>query len=112
MNSGDFDTRVRIDERTEDTQDAAGQPVVAWVEVATLWAKKKPLRGSELFVAQQITTAVQYEFWIRWRSDLADPTFVTKCRLVHEGVAYDITYAGEVGRREGLRLMVKLPGEL
>jgi SPP1 family predicted phage head-tail adaptor len=111
MNSGDFDTRVRIDERTELTQDTAGQPEVTWVEVATLWAKKKSLSGRELFVAQQVTPSLQEEFWIRWRSDLADPAFTLKCRLVHGDTAYDITYVGEIGRREGLRLLVKLPGE-
>jgi SPP1 family predicted phage head-tail adaptor len=45
-------------------------------------------------------------FWIRHRSDV-----VGTDRIVYEGVAYDIQHIAEIGRREGLDILVKLPSE-
>lgn len=104
LNSGEMDRRVRIDRRDDTTVDAFGQPITAWTEVCTVWAKKKTLGGSELYRAQQVTPTVQVEWIIRHRTDVD-----TACRLVEGGVAYDIVHVGELGRREGLRLVVKTP---
>lgn len=111
INAGSLDRRVRLEARVESAQDAAGQPVATWVEIATVYARKKALNGRELFAGAQVVPGVTDEYLIRYRADMT-PSEGTKARLVDEdGVAYDITYIGEVERKKWLRLLVQLPGD-
>lgn len=111
LNSGELDRLCTLQSRTEADVDDAGQPIVTWVDIATVYCRRKDLSGREMLAAAQIVPSVQVEFIIRWRGDMP-PQSATKRRVVCEGVAYDITYIGEIGRRDGLRLLAKLPGDV
>jgi SPP1 family predicted phage head-tail adaptor len=101
VKAGELDRRVTIEEYTE-TQDDYGEPIKDWVAVATVWAQVQPLRGSERFLAQQVSADVETRFRIRWRDDVTD-----KMRLLYETAYYNITAILEIGRHEGLEIMAK-----
>jgi SPP1 family predicted phage head-tail adaptor len=108
IQAGKLDRRVTVQERTV-VRDEAGGETVTWVARATVWASRRDysnVSAREQVLANQLTPVSQVTFRIRHRSDveLTD-------RLVHDGVAYDIQHIAEVGRREGLDLLVKLPSE-
>jgi SPP1 family predicted phage head-tail adaptor len=60
----------------------------------------------EQVLANQLTPVSQVTFRVRFRSDV-----VLTDRVVHDGVSYDIQHIAEVGRREGLDILVKMPSE-
>lgn len=101
MQAGALDRRVTI-ERATVTQDSAGQQIRTWGVLATVWASVRPLRGAEAMMAMQVHATQTLEVSIRYREGI-DPT---THRLLIAGVAHDITAAFEIGRREGLRMLV------
>lgn len=105
IQAGKLDRRVTIQERTV-ARDAAGGETVTWVDRATVWAAKVDVTGRELLMASQMVETAQARFRIRYRSDVEQTD-----RVVYDGVAYDIQHKAEIGRREGLELLVKLPSE-
>lgn len=64
-----------------------GEPVETWVDLATVWAAKTDIRGTDT------------RFKIRWRRDV-EP----RDRILCEGNYYDITGTVELGRREALEI--------
>jgi SPP1 family predicted phage head-tail adaptor len=101
VKAGDLDRRLTIEEYIE-TQDAYGEPIKDWVVLDTVWAQITPVRGSERYVAQQVSGEAETRFRIRWRDDVTD-----KMRLVYENAYYNITAVLEIGRHEGLEIMAK-----
>lgn len=107
LHSSELDRRVFLERRNDTAVDPTGQAVPTWVFIAVVWAKKIPLKGKELLSAQQITPYAQEEYVIRYRTDITE-----SCRLTEEtGLHLDIIHIAEVGRREGLRLLCKKPGD-
>jgi SPP1 family predicted phage head-tail adaptor len=49
------------------TLDSYGQPVEEWADVATVWARLRPLSGRELYYAQQMHAQTTHEVVTRWR---------------------------------------------
>jgi SPP1 family predicted phage head-tail adaptor len=45
--------------------DSVGQPVQAWTDVLTVWARVLPLHGTEAMVAQQIRGTASHEITMR-----------------------------------------------
>jgi SPP1 family predicted phage head-tail adaptor len=82
------------------TQNAYGEPIVEWEDVATVWAGKRDMKGMERFAAQQVMAQVDTKFVIRYRSDVTPIN-----RLVFEGRNYDIVSVLELGRRESLEIL-------
>ena len=64
MQAGKLDKRVTIQQRST-TQDAYGQPVETWADVATVWAGIEDISGREYFAAQSTQNAVQTKITIR-----------------------------------------------
>lgn len=56
-----------------DTSDDSGALVRVWTDVADIWAKIEPQRGSEMFVAGEQETVLAHNVTIRWRPDAASP---------------------------------------
>ena len=56
-----------------DTSDDSGALVRVWTDVADIWAKIEPQRGSEMFVAGEQETVLTHNVTIRWRPDVASP---------------------------------------
>ena len=102
MQAGKLDKRIQIQRATE-TQDSYGEEVKTWpgTVIATLWAEKKDLDGSEPFQAQQVGAFVTTQFTVRYLSGIA-----AEMRVVHDGTPYDIKAVLESDRRkESLRLL-------
>lgn len=99
MRAGALDQRVTLQSRSV-TQDAYGQDVITWVDIATVWAECQPLRGREFFAAMQVQQEQTVKVHIRYRTGI-DQT----CRLVWDGVNHDITGVIPVGRKDMLEIM-------
>lgn len=64
-------------------QDALGQQLQTWADVATVRADIQPLSGRELLAAQAIRTEVSHRISLRYSSLLADPLKVAAMRVVY-----------------------------
>ena len=96
-NPGRLDRRITIQEDVG-TQDAAGQPVSDWQDIAanpTVWAEVVPVGGSEVFQAKQCGAETVKKFRIRWRGDVT-----AKMRVVYDSDNYDIADVAEDRRFE------------
>jgi len=69
LNAGALDQRVTIQARST-VQDARGQVLDAWVDVATVWARVQPRRGRDFFAAAQDQATFDCTVWIRHRADI------------------------------------------
>ncbi len=66
-------------------QDGAGQPLVAWVDVANVWADVRHTSGLEAIKAGAATSLVQTSIRVRARPDLS-----AALRAVVAGQAYQV----------------------
>ncbi len=91
---GHLDRRITVQQNTP-AQDAAGQPVESWADLATVWAEVVPVGGTELFQARQFGAETVVKFRIRYRGD------VTRAmRVVYDSDNYDIADVAEDRRFE------------
>ncbi|MFA5671756.1 MAG: head-tail adaptor protein, partial [Synergistaceae bacterium] len=74
---------------------------------ATVWAERLELRGDERWNAQQVVAGISCKYRIRYRDDVG-PLDVL---IDSDSREYDITAALELGRKEGLELIVSARGE-
>ena len=95
MQSGRLKHFVTIQRRSE-TQDAIGQPVVAWVQVAQVFADIRHQSGLEAVRADAPVSTVKASVRIRYRTGID-----AGMRVLHRGVVYNITAVlpDEVGRQ-------------
>lgn len=64
---------------------ASGEPLGEWATLDTVWMSIEPLRGRELFAAQEHHSETDVRIRIRYRDDVTD-----KMRVLHEGKYYPI----------------------
>lgn len=84
-------------------EDEYGDPKPEWVTVYSPWASIEPLRGRELFTAQQAASEVTSRIRIRYREGITSDMIV-----VHGGATYQILYIINPDvRNKELHLMVK-----
>ena len=105
--AAEFDRRVVLKSRSG-AKDAAGQVSFTWVTVATVWARRRPLRSREAFGAGQMQTDGALEYRIRHSSAVA--AVATTWRLEDGSSAMDITGVLPIGRNQYLDLMCTAPG--
>jgi len=74
---------------------------------ATVWAERLELRGDERWNAQQVVAGISCKYRIRYRNDVG-PLDVL---IDSDSREYDIEAALELGRKEGLELLVSARGE-
>lgn len=98
MRAGKLDRRVKLQRYTV-TQNTLGEEVQTWVDVATVWAGRRDLRGTERYAAQQMVAKTTVIYTIRYRAGLTPLN-----RLIDGSDVYDIQAALQVGRKEGLEL--------
>lgn len=98
---GQLDQRLTLQSRSAGV-DLLGQASGAWVTVATVWGRARPLRSRELFAAGQIQNVSDIEFTIRYRSDV-----LATWRVLWRGTPHDITGApiDVDGQRQWLQLV-------
>lgn len=72
MRAGKLRHRVTIQSLVAGSpqQTPSGEPDVSWTDVATVWASVEPLRGRELFAAQEHHSRVEVRIRMRYRSGI------------------------------------------
>lgn len=88
------------------TRNGLGEEVVTWGDVATVWAESIPLRGGELYAANQTQQTVDVRFRIRARSGLTNDM-----RLLWRTEPYDITaIIPGAGKWQGMTEIMAISG--
>ncbi len=85
LNAAELDQRVTLQQRATTVSNDLGEPVGAWADVATVWAKAEPLRGREFVAAAQLQQALDVKFTLRWRAGVT-----ASMRLLWRGEPYEI----------------------
>lgn len=102
MQAGRLNTRVTLQRRTAG-QDAAGQPIDGWADVATTWADFRVLQGLEAIRADATTATSRASCRLRWRDDLAPDMRV----LVGSQPWAIVSVQPDVGRRRFVDLVLE-----
>lgn len=84
MDIGAMRDRVTI-QAPSDAQDALGEPVDAWTDVATVWATVGDVSGREYLAADAAQNKAQTKIFIRYRPDV-----MATMRVVHGATVYNI----------------------
>lgn len=84
LDPGQLRDRIEIQRRATG-QDALGQPVQGWEQVAKVWANVRHLNGAEAIKAGAVTSAVNASIRIRWRAGIDAGQ-----RVVFDGRVYEI----------------------
>lgn len=74
---------------------------------ATVWAERLELRGNERWNAQQVVASISCKYRIRYRDDVGPMDVV----IDSDSREYDILASPEIGRKEGIELLVSARGE-
>lgn len=91
LNAGELTSRGKLQQRSN-TSDSQGGQIVAWADVATLWAKIRAVQGTEGFSADQQRPLVTYNITIRYRPGVTPSQYGADAsmRFVVEGRTFDI----------------------
>lgn len=101
MQAGKLDRSIII-ERATAARDGFNNEVVTWHPLAKRRASWRSATAREQLASQEIGSAVEDVFEIRW-STMAS-TITPKDRLRFKERIYDIAEATEMGRRKGIRI--------
>ena len=101
MRAGSLRHRVTIEQPVVDT---AWGGATTWEEFATVWAAVEPLRGRELFAAQQVQSETTAKVTIRYVAGVT-----AKMRILHGSRIFELTAPpiDPEERHRELQLMVK-----
>ena len=103
MKAGKLDKRVTIKVKSA-TRDSYGAEIIGWSTLATVWAQVMPLSGREYFTAAQFVPEAELKIRIRFRED-----FDETAKITYNNIDYDILHIAEIGRQDGLEIVVKKP---
>ena len=101
MISARMDRQITIQQQTV-TYDDYGEPQTSWFDLATVWAEVRQQSARETWQAGKVVET-EMAFKIRYRNGVNET-----CRVVYDGINYDITGVREIGRRDGLEVMEKV----
>ncbi len=107
LNSGDLDREIVLETATQ-TQSDSGEPIVTWGGAETVWAQWLSTSTREVFRLQREGSYIDGLFRIYDKSPRPTPEAT---RVVFEERLYDVTGVVEIGRGEGLELLVVAHGE-
>ena len=103
MKAGKLDRRVQIKVKTA-TRDSFGAEILTYSTLATVWAEVTPISGREYFSAAQFVPEASLKIRMRFREDFDETAIIH-----YDGIDYDILYIAEIGRADGLEVLVKKP---
>lgn len=103
MKAGKLDRRVQIKVKTS-TRDSYGAEILTYSVLATVWAEVVPISGREYFAAAQFIPEATLKIRMRFREDFDETALIS-----YDGVDYNILYIAEIGRADGLEVLVKKP---
>jgi SPP1 family predicted phage head-tail adaptor len=102
MQAGRLRHRLVIQSKSV-TRDSYGGEVVAWVEFATVWGEKRPLRGAEYIAMQSAQADITSRFVIRYL-----PGVTPAMRVLDGEATHDISEVIDVnGRSRELELLCR-----
>lgn len=84
LSASDLRERVTVQAEVR-TPGTGGSGTVEWSDLATLWARVRPMRGSEILDARQVTGGTTYEVTVRYPLP-AGVEVKTDSRLTWRGV--------------------------
>jgi SPP1 family predicted phage head-tail adaptor len=100
LKAGLLDRQITIQTRTSEANNY-GENVDTWSSDVTVWASVKYQALKEIFQADQLSALQTVAFTIRYKTGIS----AAKCRVLYEGLIYNIRTVNEIGRREGLLLI-------
>lgn len=98
MRAGGLDRRVTL-QRFTTTEDEYGEPIAAWVDLATVFAEVRQQGGREYLAAETIMADRRVVFFIHWF-----PGLTVLDRVSYGGLIHNIKEVREIGRRDGVEL--------
>ncbi|MGJ0236981.1 head-tail adaptor protein [Novosphingobium fluoreni] len=104
MKAGNLDRRVTVQRQGEAFDDGYTTQPGTPTDYCTRWASWKPANGRETFESQGNEAKAGGTFWLRWDS-LTSAILPTDV-VLFQGRAWDIKGVQEIGRREGVELIV------
>ena len=108
MRIGALDRRIIIQGKTS-VPDDHGEMIETWSDLATVWARRLPLRESESFAARQTGAVIECKYRIRFRRNISP---LNRLMDTSDGNrVYDIHGVSPIGRNEGLDLLASARGE-
>lgn len=87
MRAGQRRHRLLLQQPTR-TQNALGEPITTWTDVATVWAQIEPIKGSERLVANQLLADLDTRIVIAYGPEWSAISAAWRCS--HGGVTYNI----------------------
>jgi len=84
MNAGKLRHRVTI-QKLEEVDDGYGGVTSTWKDMATVWSSVEPLKGRELYAAQQVKAELTHRIRIRYMSGIKP-----EMRIVFDNRSFDI----------------------
>lgn len=111
INAGDMDREIVLQTATKTQDTSSGEEVIQWGLLnETIWAQWLPAGTRESWQAQQRLGAfVDGVFRIYDRQPRPTPS---NSRVVFDGRDYDVKGVVEIGRGEGLELVVTARGDV
>jgi head-tail adaptor len=104
MKAGKLDRRVVIVRAGPPIDNGVEAVPGAEVPLATRWASWRPSNGREVFEAQGLEARAGGTFWLRW--DSVTSGILPTDRVLFEDRLWDIKGVQEIGRRDGIELIV------
>lgn len=102
--AGKKNTLITIQQPTIGKDSHGGRTVLPWTAVADVWAERVDLKGSEILAGGGIKPEAQVRYRIYYRSDITE-----QMRILDNGKTYNIIHIAQIGHREELELVGKLP---
>jgi SPP1 family predicted phage head-tail adaptor len=96
--AGELDQRVTL-RREVRTADGMGGSTLSWTNIATVWAKVRPMSGTEREHSDRLSAPANYIIVIRHRSDLTEADI-----LVWRDVEFNIRFVKDTPRTRFLVL--------
>ena len=114
MHAGDLIYRVEL-QRNQPTQSPSGQLLESWGTFATVWAAVSAVSGTEPFVPPQFAAKSVGQIDIRYSSDVnslgPEDRIIFPAGSTSPKAICNIINVSEIGRREGLRILIYKRGD-
>lgn len=98
---GELDRRITI-QRATITYNEFNEPVEAWVDYVTVWAKRTNASAGESYRAQQVGAQITTRFTVRWSPLTGGVT--PQDRIDFDGRTYNITATRQVERNRWIEI--------
>jgi SPP1 family predicted phage head-tail adaptor len=102
ISAGKLDRQITL-QRKSFIKDEYGAETETWIDIATVWAQKLDMRGTERHTAQQTVAQLDTKFRIWNRRGLTPIDRISYAKKI-----YDVGGVLEIGIGEGLELHAKV----